>query len=66
MLRFYETSQDIFVYLSASVVLNGLLPENHNVLGIKVRDVSKNSNSKVTNYQLRVGGPLNSSLVENN
>ena len=26
MLRFYESHEDIFVYLSASIVLNGLIP----------------------------------------
>lgn len=66
MLKFYESHQDILVYLSASIILNGLLPENHNTLGIKIRDISKNSNSKVTNYKLKVGGPLNSSMFEKN
>lgn len=57
-LKFYDWNTDHTVFLSASVVLSGLLPPTHNVVAVKLVDCSK-SNGKKGVGRARVSGPLN-------
>jgi hypothetical protein len=50
------------VFLSASIILNGLLPENYNILKAKIGDISKSNGKKVANFRVKLYGPLNGSI----
>lgn len=58
-MHFYDTGRDYTVFLSASVIINGLLPENYNILAVKIIDVSKSNGKKSSNYKIKMYGPLN-------
>lgn len=62
-LRFNGSRQDFVVFLATSIILNGLLPENYNILNAKITEVSKSNGKKSNNYKIKLYGPLNENLL---
>lgn len=64
MLRFYGSQSDIMVYVAASININGLIPENYNILAIHLRESKKSAGKKCSNFKIKLYGPLNECLLE--
>lgn len=58
-LKFYDLSEDYIIFMSASIVINGLIPINYNILHTKLIDITKSNGKKVGNCKLKIFGPLN-------
>jgi hypothetical protein len=41
------------------MIITGLLPENYNILSVKILDLKKSSGKKSNNFKVKIYGPLN-------
>jgi hypothetical protein len=58
-LRFYHPERDIYVYLASGLIITGLLPQNYNIVNVKLVDLKNSSGKKSNNYKIKIYGPLN-------
>ena len=63
MLRFYHPERDIYVYLAASLVITGLIPQNFNMLAIKLQELKSSGGKKNNSFKIKVYGPLSETLL---